>query len=702
MREAPNRLLASQSRFFSSSQEVWLRFPKLTKYHAGLYNLIPFESNKPEYPQAEPLSELGQGKAGDSSENKEKANGSNDYETKKTENRGSLGVTAKSRVFNPYPNYSSAEYRAQWDGDFVPCSFGYTINGTPRDRPEIRVFDGIPEGMPNPVFGSHELLGFDEGVCFERYGRLGPYGYGYTQEDGGLGEAIFNSSTRENGVETAHGVGAFPLKKIDWRGVDWGSLQIECLRANQERFKKAPDTVDSLYPNPAKRNTTTAEEEKEDEEGKSPSMSETKKKHPRTAVLLRTWTGYTYNANDIANLRSLISELSILSGGEYTVHILLHVKDNTEPIWASPDVYQRILSSSGLPEEFWGLTELWNEALMQTLYSRVRDSDPELSRQTAGIPIHAVYRSSFMPVQWFAKRHPEYDYFWNWEMDVRYTGHLYHLLERLDRWTTSQPRKGLWERNSRFYIPAAHGSWELFSSTVSASSTYNNTILGPMDIPGVRRYPSDPPLEEHSNWGVDEPADLIALNPLFDPAGSPWILSNEVAGYPSSIPRRASIIATVRLSRRLIEAMHKENYEDGHMVCTEMFPPTVALHHGLKAVYAPHPVYMERRWPIGYLDQTFNSRDDISADGSHGLNIVSPNRAMAKGSGGVFGVKKEHNFRGTSWYYDARFGGEIYRRWIGSSLDEDGDRVRDVDDAMREKSGRMCLRGWLIHPVKRA
>jgi len=30
-----------------------------------------------------------------------------------------------------------------------------------------------------------------------------------------------------------------------------------------------------------------------------------------------------------------------------------------------------------------------------------------------------------MPMQYFAYQHPEYDFFWNWEMDIRNTGHWY-------------------------------------------------------------------------------------------------------------------------------------------------------------------------------------------------------------------------------------------------------------------------------------
>ena len=71
-------------------------------------------------------------------------------------------------------------------------------------------------------------------------------------------------------------------------------------------------------------------------------------------------------------------------------------------------------------------------------------------------------------------------------------------------------------------------------------------------------------------------------------------------------PRRCAIVTVARLSKRLLNLMHTETYKMRHHAFPEMWPPTVALHHGLKAVYAPHPVYMAHNWPLDYLDRTFN------------------------------------------------------------------------------------------------
>ncbi|KAF8252733.1 hypothetical protein K440DRAFT_631672 [Wilcoxina mikolae CBS 423.85] len=631
---APTRLLRAQDQIFAGREKVWMRFPKLKKYYAGLYTLVPINMNVPEYPPPKTLGKSDNG-------------------------RGELGALKKSRVFNPYPDYSSDAYRSEWEGEYRHCSFGEG-----REAPEVRVFDGIPEGMPDAVIGSHRLLGLDDGVCFDRYGRLGGYGYGYTVEEGGLGVAVFDGGEREKEVEGAHGVGGFPLKKVDWRGVDWGVLQKECGIANKARFDEAKEV--------------TLDHNLNQQQHKEKRGEKQKKKKQRTAILLRTWTEYKYTANDIANLRSLISELSLLSGGEYTVHILVHVKAKYKDIFADKNLYQKTLIDSGLPKEFWGLAELWNEPLMKSIYAKVPDDSDDWKdmkhlpedKLYLKLPMHDVYRSTFMPVQWFSQRHPEYEFVWNWEMDIRFTGHWYHLFSQLDEWTTRQPRQGLWERSSRFYVPTVHGTWEEFVN--STASLTNTTILGPVPVEGVvPTLPNPPP-------GEGEPADLITLNPLFDPKHTTWILRNDIVGYPTSTLRRSAIITASRLSRRLLTAMHTENAKNGRTAFSEMFPGTVALHHGLKAVFAPHPVFVDRKWPPGFLEKTFNN----GVDGLTGGRMQS-----------VFGAR-EHNFRGSSWYYNAVFARQVYKAWASGEKGEEG----EVDRL--ERGGRMCLKAMLVHPIK--
>lgn len=638
---------------------AWDRFPLLKGYYKGLFTLIEQASNVPEYPpRMAVVSEV-------------------DARIKRPDAIKGDGRRARSRAWSPYPDYGSAEYRKVWEGEWSECSFGGSRNGSrTRARPQVRVFDGTPEGMPGPAFGAYEVVGVNEDVCFERYGRLGPYGYGYSVAEGGLGEAVNDGGDDERDIETGWGPGNMPLAKIDWRGVDWGQLQKRCLELNKNRFDVSAQPEDSLFPADESGDSKPAVRRRGMPGGK---YHVTKKTHPRTALLIRAWTGYKYTPPDIASLRSLISELAILSGGEYTVRLLVHVKDPKIAIWADKRVYQQTLRDN-VPQEFWGIAELWNEAMMRTAYHKLQPGgSPDL-------PVHGVYRSTFMPVQWFAARHPEYEFFWNWEIDVRYTGHYYHLFDTLGAWAKKQPRRNLWERNERFYIPEMHGSWSEFSKMVRETTDPTSAVWGPVQVDGVRISESDPTppfatAEEDvdSTWGVDEDADLIILNPLFNPEGTNWGLATDTTGYTaSSPPRRAAIVAASRLSRRLLRRMHDENAVDGHTMFSEMWPASCALHHGFKAVFVPHPVYVDRRWPGKYLERTFNN----------GVNGTTGGRAQC-----VFG-EREHNFKGSTWYYNAEFAAEMWRRWVGGESRGEGGEAYD------RRLGRMCLKGVLLHPVK--
>jgi hypothetical protein len=83
-------------------------------------------------------------------------------------------------------------------------------------------------------------------------------------------------------------------------------------------------------------------------------------------------------------------------------------------------------------------------------------------------------------------------------------------------------------------------------------------------------------------WGVGEEADLLLFNPLFDPEGTTWGLREDITGYHRENglpPRRIAIITASRLSRKLLQTMHKETALRRHSMFSEMWPATTALHH---------------------------------------------------------------------------------------------------------------------------
>jgi len=81
---------------------------------------------------------------------------------------------------------------------------------------------------------------------------------------------------------------------------------------------------------------------------------------------------------------------------------------------------------------------------------------------------HSPHDQMYQALQIFSHQFPQFSHFWQLEMDLRFTGHVYTTLSSAAVFARKQKRKNLWERNGRFYIPGAHNdSFESFASTVS-------------------------------------------------------------------------------------------------------------------------------------------------------------------------------------------------------------------------------------------
>lgn len=672
----------------------WESFPFLERYYGGVRSLVSSALNVPEYPRNE--DEMPADNFNVSEELRES-------EAAKENRKRAL---QPSKLFDPYPNYTSPEYIQKY-GEKVDC---YLDAEDTISIPRVRIYEGIPRGFPDAVMGSAQLLGLRNDICYDRFGRLGPYGLGYSLNRGGSGAQL---EGERDGADLVWS----ESPEVDWRNVRWLEIQKRCLLSNQHRFKELPPVQPDTF-----REMQLGAMQKRDEPSdfaamppKGSGQSKSKptagsKKLGRTAVIIRTWMDYNYTPEDKIYLRSLISELAMLSGGEFVVHFLIQVKDNELPIFSDDETYERVLRES-LPEEFQGMGTLWNERQMHLMYGGLEET------HMRDLPVHGVYRSTFMPMQYFAYRHPEFDYFWNWEMDIRTTHHWYHLFDSVSKWAKAQPRKLLWERNSRFYVPSEHDSWEDFGQMVRIQTEHGTNSVSNLwsslnrdkdnAVPGAVRQQGDrpiwgpePPLDDDVafegdpqpptsfekdkyTWGVGEDADLITFNPLFDPDGTTWLLTEDTTGYNKTRgqpPRRTAIITASRLSRKLLVTMHRETSIKKHTMFSEMWPASCALHHGLKVVYAPHPEYVDRKWPTKYLQAVLNA---------------GRNGATGGARTSVFG-DREHNFRGTTWYYNAGFPEVLWHRWLGMKFHNAGGEQEEMAG-----EGRMCLPGMLLHPIKR-
>ncbi|RDL42298.1 Uncharacterized protein BP5553_02277 [Venustampulla echinocandica] len=673
----------------------WESFPFLSRYYGGIRSLVPLSENKPEYPL--PADELPL---------------SNDTSADATLPAREIPT---SKPFEAYKHLTSADYLRE----YAPVQECFIDAKSTVPVPSVYYYSGRPSGFPDHAMGSYDILGLPEDICFERYGRLGPYGHGYGVKYGGMGTGLQGDMEGSRAVWA--GKSGSGLNQIDYRKVDWADAQKKCYKANAARFDplvpkaKLPTTFSVLD-----RDGTALR--KRAEPGRT-NATLARKTLPRTAVVIRAWDDFEYRDENILTLRSMISELSLGSGGEYDVHLLVQVKDEGKnPVWADAETYQKHLNAS-VPEEFRGIATLWSQTQMLMLYQGIHDT---FARD---LPVHGPYRGLQMAIQWFAQKHQEYEFFWHWELDIRYTGHYYNLFSQIDSWTSKQPRKGLWERSSRFYIPSVHGSWEDFKQMVRVQTEIGTK--GPDDVwsglPGAKTPPPGPkgdkPIwgperpqdpadwfepdsdpvppttyeKDKYTWGVGEEADLITFNPLFDPEGTTWLLREDVTGYNLTDglpPRRVAIVTSSRMSRRLLNMMHRETVFKKHHAFSEMWGPTTALHHGYKAVYFPHPMFVDRVWPTAYLASVMNA----GKNGATGASRTS-----------VFG-EREHNLLGMTWYYNAGFAPNLWKRWLGLKVDNSGgeefeltaDKGKDGKGAngMPGGEGRMCLPPMLIHPVK--
>lgn len=577
--------------------------------------------------------------------------------------------------FVSHLNYNSPEYKSQ----YYPVKTCYLDKESKIPVPDIYAYNGIVQGQPDPVMGSYNLLGIRDDICFDRFGRYGPYGLGYSFDEGGshVGTDTEQSSNSAVWEKTS---------KIDYRKMDWADAQTRCYESNKKRFLASSEKP-----------PTALQPERSRHPRSFLNLGGERIKLARTAVVIRAYVGFQWTQHVVLNFRALISEVSLRSGGEYQVHFLLHVRDDDEPIFADPATAQRILDEN-VPEEFHGLCTLWSEAQMRLLYPGKFSASIE---DPSGGDIHGVYRSAHFPLQHFAVQHPEYEHFWNWELDMRWVGSYYELFDRLGAWAREQSRVELWERSAKYYIPALHGEWQNFTARVHKETTKEEggrqPILGPVNFQGKKLLRSETAGQSflpdscdpgREGCGVGEEADLITLNPLFDAQESGWVFAADVTGYKASLPippRRSSIVTASRMSRRLLMVMHEEVWRHHRTMFTEMFPATMALHHGLKAVYAPHPVYVDREWDLEELDRAFNGGRDHTAGGK----------------GSPYDFTNEHVHRGTTWYYNSEFAGNLWRRWLGYAQDEGGNvKGGREEEESAAGTGRMCLRSRLVHPIK--
>ncbi|RMJ24589.1 hypothetical protein PHISP_04545 [Aspergillus sp. HF37] len=348
------------------------------------------------------------------------------------------------------------------------------------------------------------------------------------------------------------------------------------------------------------------------------------------------------------NIRSLVMELSLHSGGEYEVFILCHVKDSNVPLYPDDGNAMRHVKARFIPREFLDMTLLFNDKTLESWYPKIEE--------------HRAQYQNWQPVQIFSQLFGDYDFYWQLEMDSRLTSHAYRFFEQSAAFAKKQPRKYLWERNAYFYIPGAHGTWQNFLDMVNTSMKGRKSVWGPKGISQITpvgpRSPVASPEEDGYKWGVGEEADLITFLPIFDPVNTQWTFPNTLWGVADDVPRRASSVVIGRISKTLVQQMHDVQSQQGIGLVSEMTAPSLALWHGLKAVHVPQPIYVDGKWTPKELGRILNPGPPEKING-HSDSIWNWNHHW------------DHILYRFSYMFTTQTAEDLYRRWLGYKVDAD-------------------------------
>ena len=155
--------------------------------------------------------------------------------------------------------------------------------------------------------------------------------------------------------------------RVEWDKLNWAKLQDDCFVRNRPRFRDAAKmTVPSQLHKP---------EDWKVGVGLSKLTNpprDRRRSTGRTAIVVRTWDCYDYTPENMHNLRSLIVETALNSGGEYAVYLLVHIKDDSRKIFESKKNYEAALRDT-LPPELRSIGVLFDTPLLESWYPKVGD-----------------------------------------------------------------------------------------------------------------------------------------------------------------------------------------------------------------------------------------------------------------------------------------------------------------------------------------
>ncbi|EGY21810.1 hypothetical protein VD0002_g1457 [Verticillium dahliae] len=501
----------------------------------------------------------------------------------------------------------------------------------------------LSQKYPVPFAGSHEELGLEKS-WMSPDGRYGPYGFG--EEDKSYSRTV-----------------------VDWDTVDWGLLQNDCFALNAHRFTSE---ATKFLNNPVRFAWKSAGTVPEDHQWTDFSGSR------RTAIILRAYDGYDYKKRDMQHIRSLIVEASLRTGGEYVVVLLVHIRSEEFNPWNSPEEYARAFEHAKIPKELQSIAVLWNEPLLESWYPETLE--------------HRTFWQAFQPLQLFSHYYPEFDHYWQFEMDMRFTGDAGAYLDAVDLWSRKEPRKQAMERSTFFYDPTVFNTTDEFRAAVDEVNRGRSHVWGPVRVREVSPIGPRPPTtdeEDNFEWGVGEDADVIVTSLCADARKSTtWIFRGWVYGFRAGKqgpPRYFCPPAIQRGSRALLHAVHTLQRR-GLRIASEATLPSFALWLGLKISAPPLPWYL----------------NDVPDDEERARWMLGGPKASDDGFGkgdpqwGQPDMINSPQMSSTFWWAGG-WPGELFEGWLQGKKTQDGKPMYPLT----ESEGQLYMPNLLLHPVKR-
>jgi hypothetical protein len=291
----------------------------------------------------------------------------------------------------------------------------------------------------------------------------------------------------------------------------------------------------------------------------------------------------------------------------------------------------------------------------------------------------------FQPMQLLALHYPEFDHFWQFEMDMRFLGDAGKFIDQLTTVARNEPRKQALERASFWHMISQTGEFDEFFKAVDKANKGGSHAWGPMRVPEILPIGPEPPVADPRNetfqWGVGEEADAITTSYCMDATiPNSWAFRNWIYGFEAGTktPRFYCPPAIMRASRNLLFVIHQAQVEQGVSIPSEATLPSFALWHGLKLAFPQQPIF-------------HRDRDDHAAQAKWW-------RGGPKASSTGLGPDRSEHPRGNglTFWWESDWAKHIFYEWMGRKLDSGEPRPWILDD----RDGKLWAPNILLHPVK--